>query len=83
MAARPMIVTSTVTITYDGVPVRIPRGTIIDVPSGSALNTALGANITAATSQQVTPGGSDSVGVTNMYNAMGGGVDPYNWGQAG
>lgn len=62
MAARPMLVIADTTITYDGVPQRIIRGTVIDVPASSALNTALGANIAALTSQQVTQGGSDSLG---------------------
>jgi hypothetical protein len=83
MAARPMLVNATVTITYDGVSVRIPRGAVIDVPAGSTLNTALGSNITALTSQQQIPGSSDSVNQSGLYNLTGGGNDPYNAGQAG
>lgn len=32
MAANPQVVTANITITWDGVSQRIPRGTIIDVP---------------------------------------------------
>lgn len=83
MAARPMVVNTTTTITYDGVSVRIPRGTVIDVPAGSSLNTLLGANITAMTSQQIIPGSSDSINVAALANVTGGGNDPYSTGQLG
>lgn len=83
MANRPMVVNTTTTITYDGVPVRITRGTVIDVPSGSALNTALGANITAMTAQQIIPGSSDSINQAALANVTGGGNDPYSAGQTG
>lgn len=43
MAANGRTVKSTVTVTYDRVVTRIPKGTVIDVPAGSALETAIGA----------------------------------------
>lgn len=80
MAARPMLVTADVTITYDGVSQRIPQGTVIDVPSPSTLNTLLGANITALTSQQATQDGGVSVGPF-MRTGTGGGNEPSAWPQ--
>lgn len=82
MAARGMFVNADITITYDGVPVRLKRGTVIDVPAGSALNTALGSNITALTAGQQIPNGgaADALGPSYLangvigYNAVG--TDP-------
>lgn len=42
MAANPRMVNTTVTFTWDGVPARLFKGSIIDVPAGSALETAIG-----------------------------------------
>lgn len=83
MANNPQVVNTDITVTWDGVSQRIPRGTLIDVPASSALFTALGGgNLTALTSQQTNDGGGISVGVF-MENTAGGGRDPYNAGQVG
>jgi hypothetical protein len=42
MAANPRLLASDTTVTWDGVQVFFPKGTIIDVPAGSALETAYG-----------------------------------------
>ena len=55
MAANGYVVNTDVTITWDGVSQRIPRGTVIDTPASSGTNLAatIGAgNLTALTSQQ-------------------------------
>lgn len=77
MALNPRIVNTDITVTWDGVSQRIPRGTIIDVPAGSALLTALGSgNLTALTAQQTSDGGGISAGPF-MENLTGGGQEPY------
>ena len=77
MAANPRIVNTDITVTWDGVSQRIPRGTIIDVPAGSALLTALGSsNLTALTASQQSSDAGVSLGVF-MENTVGGGTDPY------
>jgi hypothetical protein len=81
MAANPQLVTADCVITYDGVPQRIPRGTVIDVPAGSALATALGANITALTTQQKSSNGGSSLGACLLENLVGGGQEPNASGQ--
>lgn len=99
MAANPQIVTVDCTLVWDGVRYNLMRGMVIDIPSGSAMLSAttyappqrtttngaanLSTRIAAATAQQVTPGSSDSIGAANMENAMGGGVNPYSFGQTG
>ena len=77
MALNPRVVNVDITVVWDGVSQRIPRGTLIDVPAGSALLAALGSgNLTALTSQQTSDGGGISVGPF-MENTVGGGVEPY------
>ena len=91
MAANPVVVTKNITITYDGVKVPLLRGQVIDMPVGGTLANApvvgggtLSANVANMTAQQVTPGGSDSVNPAALATQQaGGGVDPYNAGQAG
>ncbi len=78
MAANGQLVTADVTITWDGVSQRIPRGTVIDVPAGSALTTALSGNITALTSQQTTDMGGQNCGPF-MENTAGGGSEPSHY----
>lgn len=72
MAANPQLVTTDITITYDGVSQRITRGTVIDMPVGSALATALGANVTPLTAQQKSDAGGVSLGA-GMENVVGNG----------
>lgn len=77
MALNPRVVNTDITVTWDGVAQRIPRGTLIDVPAGSALLTAIGSgNLTALTAQQTNDGGGISVGPF-MENLTGGGQEPY------
>ena len=52
MAARPLLITKTTTITYDGVQQRFHAGQIVDVPLGSSLNTMLAANSRALSAQE-------------------------------
>ena len=52
MAARPVLVIKTTTISYDGVQQRLHAGQKIDVPVGSALATALGANVRTLTTSE-------------------------------
>lgn len=52
MAARPLLVTKTTTITYDGVQQRFHAGQIVDVPNGSSLNTMLAASTRALSAQE-------------------------------
>jgi hypothetical protein len=79
MAANGVLITNTVTVTWDGGPQRLIRGTILDSPAGGALLTAIGgANYTALTSQQqgtTNPGPDASVFRSNA------GTEPYNAGQ--
>lgn len=76
MAANPKLVTTDITVTWDGVSQRIPRGTVIDVPAGSALLTALGSgNLVSLTAQQQSCDGGVSVGPF-MENVTGGGNEP-------
>lgn len=96
MAANPQLAKTDFGINYDGVRVRIARGQVIDMPVGSVLANAtafipwnsgttsgtLSSNVVALTSQQTTPGGSDSIGPV-MENAVGGGQEPYSFGQVG
>lgn len=77
MAANPQIVTSDITITYDGVPQRLMRGTIVDVPAGSALATALSGSISALTTAQKNDNWGGSLG-SFMENLVGGGQEPYS-----
>jgi hypothetical protein len=54
VAANPRQLIRDVSVTWDGVVQRIPRGTVIDVPPASALLTALGSgNLTALTAAQL------------------------------
>ena len=78
MAANGQVVTADITITYDGVSQRIPRGTVIDVPAGSALATALSGSIVALTSQQKADTGGQTIGGF-MENVTGGGQEPYQY----
>ncbi len=86
MALNPRIVNTDITVTWDGVSQRIPRGTVIDVPAGSALLTALGAgNLTALTAQQQSDSGGVSVGAfmenTGSNGPSGTSGMPYAWAQ--
>lgn len=95
MAANPVVVNTDLVITYDGVKTRLARGTLIDMPVGGTLanatttlpgggsSAALSTRVTNLTAQQQIPGSSDSVNVAALENTAGGGVDPYNAGQAG
>lgn len=95
MALAPYIVNTDLILIWDGVKTRLGRGTVLDMPAGQAIlsanttlpngsgSAALSTRITALTAQQQVPGSSDSLGVTSLENTAGGGVDPYNAGQAG
>jgi hypothetical protein len=78
MAANGQLVTADITITWDGVSVRLPRGTVIDVPAGSALATALSGSITALTSTQTAAMNGQSLGPF-MENSTGGGSEPSHY----
>ena len=81
MAANPQIVNTDVTVTWDFVSQRIPRGTLIDVPAGSALMTAIGSsNLTAVGAARQTSDSGVSYGPF-MENTAGGGTDPSAWPQ--
>jgi hypothetical protein len=82
MALNGYLVNTTVTITWDGVSQRIPKGTVIDspAPSGSNLANTIGAgNLTALTAQQ--QGGLPGVDDGNRVNNMRNGGEPYSPGQ--
>lgn len=76
MALNPLIVTKDVTVTWDGVSQRIPRGTLLDTPSAGALFAAIGGgNLTAGPS-------SDAAGVSVgpfLENLTGGGQEPFHY----
>jgi hypothetical protein len=79
MAANPQIVNTDVTFTWDGVPVRLMRGTLVDVPSGGALQTAIGGgNLSALPAGRQTSDAGVSVGPF-MENTAGGGNLPSVW----
>jgi len=81
MAANGYVVNTDVTITWDGVSQRIPRGTVIDTPasSGSNLAATIGAgNLTALTSQQTAAMNGQAVGPF-MENTCGGGTEPSHY----
>ena len=79
MALNPYVVNTDVTITWDGVSQRIPRGTVIDTPasSGSNLAATIGSsNLTALTSQQTASMNGVSLGAALLENTVGGGNEP-------
>jgi len=81
MAANGYVVNTDVTITWDGVSQRIPRGTVIDTPasSGSNLAATIGAgNLTALTSQQTAAANGQALGPF-MENTVGGGTEPSHY----
>ena len=81
MALNPYVVNTDVTITWDGVSVRIPRGTVIDTPASSGTNLAAtigGSNLTALTSQQTAAMNGQSLGGF-MENTCGGGSEPSHY----
>lgn len=54
MAANPRMLTTDVTVSWDGGTTKVLRGTIVDIPAGSALETAYGAsNLVALNGQQL------------------------------
>lgn len=54
MAANPRIVTTDITVSWDGGTTRVLRGTIVDIPAGSALEAAYGAgNLAVPNAQQL------------------------------
>ena len=76
MASNPQVVNTDITVTWDMVLQRIPRGTLIDVPAGSALLTALGSrNLTALSASRQSCDGGVSVGPF-MENTVGGTYTP-------
>lgn len=86
MAANPYVLNADVTITWDGVSVRLMRGTVIDTPasSGSNLAATIGSsNLTALPSQVTSDMGGISSAADRMANKTGGGQMPYSWGQVG
>lgn len=83
MAANGYLVNADVTVTWDGVPARFMRGTVIDSPASGALVTALGANITALTAGQQAAMNGNSLGSAMLENTAGGGCCPYNAHQVG
>lgn len=80
MAANPYVVNADVTVTWDGVPARFMRGTIIDSPASGALVTALGANITALPAQATSDMGGQSYAADRLEVPQVG-KTPYNAGQ--
>lgn len=80
MAANGYVVNADVTVTWDGVPARFMRGTIIDSPASGALVTALGSNITALPSQVTSDMGGVSFTVDRLEVPQVG-KTPYNAGQ--
>jgi len=78
MAANGQLVTSDITIVWDGVSVRLPRGTVIDVPAGSTLATALSGSIVALTSTQTSAMNGQSLGAS-LENLTGGGQEPSHY----
>lgn len=61
MAASPRMLSTTVTITWDGAVQRLTRGTIIDIPPGGPLETAIGtSNLVSLSPQDI--GGSPAGG---------------------
>ena len=54
MAANPRIVTTDITVSWDGGTTKVLRGTIVDIPAGSSLEAAYGAgNLAAPNAQQL------------------------------
>ncbi len=81
MAANGYVVNTDVTITWDGVSQRIPRGTVIDTPASSGTNLAatIGAgNLTALTSQQTQAANGQAIGPF-LENTAGGGNEPSHY----
>lgn len=80
MALNPYMVTNTVTITWDNVSQRIPRGTIIDspAPAGSNLANTIGAGNLVALNAQQTGG---APGEMNPVQRVLIGAEPNNPGQ--
>jgi hypothetical protein len=81
MALNPYVVNADVTITWDGVSQRIPRGTVIDTPASSGTNLAAtilaasAGSLTALTSQQTASANGQAVGPFIASN-VGGGNEP-------
>ena len=98
MAANPQIVNTDLSLVYDGVTTRVPRGTVIDMPASGALasattfvppgttsnSAALSTRVTALSAGNQAPGASDSINIAGLASiTRGGGIDPYNAGQLG
>lgn len=82
MALNPVVITKSVTITWDGVSQRFQVGQVLDSPAaaGSNLLQTIGAGNYASLGAQQT-GGAPGVddGIRNVTLRNGG--EPYNWGQ--
>jgi len=81
MALNPYVVNADVTIVWDGVSQRIPRGTVIDTPASSGANLAAtigSSSLTALTSQQTADMGGQAVGPF-LENTVGGGSEPSHY----
>ena len=84
MALNPYVLNADVTITWDGVSQRIPRGTVIDTPASSGTNlaatilAAASGSLTALTSQQTQAMNGQSLGGT-LENLTGGGNEPSHY----
>jgi hypothetical protein len=87
MALNGYILNADVTVTWDGVSVRLARGTVIDTPASSGSNlaatilAAVGSSLTSLTSQQTSSNNGQMLGVPTFENKTGGGNLPYNAGQ--
>lgn len=82
MALNPYVVNTDVTVTWDGVSVRIPRGTVIDTPSSGnngLYNAITSSNLTALTSQQTASMNGVSLGAALLENTAGGGSEPSHY----
>jgi hypothetical protein len=76
MAANGVMITNTVTVTWDGVSQRLIRGTVLDSPAAGPLLTLIGGgNYVALTTQQTLFGPDAGVYRGNP------GSEPYNGGQ--
>jgi hypothetical protein len=63
MAANPRMVTTDITVIWDGGTFHVSRGTIVDIPAGSSLESAYGlSNLVSLDSQDQSgdPGGDQS-----------------------
>jgi len=84
MAANGYILNADVTVVWDGVSQRIPRGTVIDTPASSGTNLAAtilaasSGSLTALTSQQTQAMNGQSLGPF-LENSVGGGSEPSHY----